>query len=489
MEPLLATTLFTWAAIYAYVGAFYCALHIRRPTHREYLAFGLTCLGLVASSAGAALVALSDGVGEAAMALELQNAGGFMAVALFVDFAMHLAGKRSPRAMGAAYAYCGIGVIACAFGLTVDHEHSTPRPEWGLAWVADRTEPLLSPLGSVLLLGVTVIACWGAAMIFLATRRHVDLRPVAVAAIAAILCGAHDIIARVLNARSVRMSEHVGLLLVLAVSWVLLRRFVRAADELGTRTEELKKSYSSLRVTQEELVRKEQLAAVGELSAVIAHEVRNPLAIIKNAVSSLRRPTLRATDRGVLLGILDEEVDRLNRLVRDLLAYARPVEPRGRAIALPTIIEQAIQTASHGLDGREIDVVLQLDHCPTIHGDPDLLRQAIVNIADNAMQAMPNGGRLVVSAERARIDTAPAVALAFADSGEGMETLVRDKARDPFFTTRAAGTGLGLAIVERVIKNHGGTLSIESEPGKGTTVHIVLPLQRASSVPPPPEET
>src|SRR5690606_11573366 len=134
---------------------------------------------------------------------------------------------------------------------------------------------------------------------------------------------------------------------------ILLRRFVRTADELGRRTEELRRSYSNLRLTQEELVRKEQLAAVGELSAVIAHEVRNPLAIIKNAVSSLRRPTLRPSDRGVLLGILDEEVDRLNRLVRDLLAYARPVEPRGQPVDLERIVEETVKTALTGHEDPE----------------------------------------------------------------------------------------------------------------------------------------
>ena len=275
--------------------------------------------------------------------------------------------------------------------------------------------------------------------------------------------------------------EHCYALFALAVSYVLLERFVRTANALTSRTLELRRSYNELRDAQEQLVRKEQLATMGELSAVIAHEVRNPLAIIKNAVSGLHRPTLRDADRQVLLRILDEEADRLNRLVGDLLAYARPVTPERQPLHIEELVRGAVELARAAQqrdDQVTFDVVLTDSH--TIMGDPDLLRQAIVNVAENAIQAMPDGGMLTVRTYGTTLEDAPAVAVAIRDTGEGMDTLVRSKATDPFFTTRPTGTGLGLAIVHRLVHSHGGKIQIESSYGTGTTVSIILPQQGAS---------
>jgi len=488
MPSPLATLLFTWAAIYTYVGAFYCVLHLRRPTHREYLAFGLGCLGLAAFALGSALGAAAETLRQGTFALRLSYVGGFATVAFFCDFVLHAAGKRSPRMLVAVYVLSAIAIVADVLGLLVDATQQAPaRAVLGIE-LTPRLEPVLTPLGAVLLSAGTGFAGWAVWVTARAARRVRELRWFVLAGACVVLAGALDTAARIAQVRTFYLLEHAGLLPVLAISWVLLRRFVRTADELGRRTEELRRSYSNLRVTQEELVRNEQLAAVGELSAVIAHEVRNPLAIIKNAVSSLRRPTLRPTDRGVLLGILDEEVDRLNRLVRDLLAYARPVEPRGQPVHLGRLVEEAVETAvARHDDPSSIEVKLDFERCPTIQGDPELLRQAIANVVDNALWAMPAGGTLEVrgtpAASRPR-----SVLLEVIDTGEGMDALVLQKARDPFFTTRAAGTGLGLAIAVRVIKNHGGTLEIESEAGRGTSVHILLPVDRPSSVPPPPED-
>ncbi|MDB4989508.1 MAG: Flagellar sensor histidine kinase FleS, partial [Myxococcaceae bacterium] len=275
--------------------------------------------------------------------------------------------------------------------------------------------------------------------------------------------------------------EHGYMLFALSVSYVLIERFVRTANALTSRTLELRRSYNELRDAQEQLLRREQLATMGELSAVIAHEVRNPLAIIKNAVSGLHRPTLRESDRQVLLKILDEEADRLNRLVGDLLAYARPVTPQRQVVHIEDLVRGAVELA-RAAQQREhqltFDIALTDSH--TIEGDPDLLRQALVNVAENAIQAMPDGGTLTVRTEDAKLDSAQAVAIAIRDTGEGMDTLVRSKATDPFFTTRPTGTGLGLAIVHRLVHSHGGKVQIESTYGSGTTVTIILPLRVSS---------
>ncbi len=484
MVSPLATVLFTWSAIYAYVGAFYCTLHARRPS-REHLAFGLTCFGFAVWSAGSALRADADTLAEATYAVRLGYTGGFAAVAFFCELLARMTAHRGRRVVVAAYVVAGLGILASATGLLVDPARRAPAGTWSAALTGGAGGPVLTPLGTGLVALGLALSAWAVGRGIGAARRQPELRLFAVASAFTLLVSCYESLGAVLGVRSLHLVEHAGLLQLLAVSWLLLQRYVRAADELSTRTAQLRKSYGELRVAQEELVRKEQLAAVGELSAVIAHEVRNPLAIIKNAVSSMRRPSLRPSDRGVLLGILDEEVDRLNRLVRDLLAYARPVEPRGRPIELATILTETVHSALGGHETAEpVRLELDLDRCPSIHGDPDLLRQAIGNVVDNALAAMAAGGTLTVRAEPARLGAEAAVAIECVDTGDGMDPLVLGKARDPFFTTRAAGTGLGLAIVDRVVKNHRGTLTIESEPGGGTTVRIVLPTERAAHVSP-----
>ncbi|MCC6874879.1 MAG: hypothetical protein IT378_11290 [Sandaracinaceae bacterium] len=476
----LATTLLTWTALYAYVGAYYAMLFLRRKDDREHLAFACLCFALAVWSAGASLGTDAHDGERAHFALSLQFVGGLGVAAFFLEFAAQITRLVRLWALRASYAFCGLAVGLDVLGLTIDPARASRVALWG-----NPHEPPLTLLGGVLSVGAVAIGAYGVWLLYRGARRERDLWTLVVSSGIGLVAAAYDTAVRSLGIGSIHLLEHAGLIPLLGVAYVLLRRFVRSSEALEKRTDELRKSYGELRMVQEELVRKEQLAAVGELSAVIAHEVRNPLAIIKNAVSSLRRATLRPSDRGVLLGILDEEVDRLNRLVRDLLAYARPVEPRGRSFDIASVVEPAIEAArrSHP-DAGAIETVLELEHCPPLHGDPDLLRHAITNVIDNALHAMGTRGSLTVRAYAGEGDH---VVVEVTDTGEGMDTLVLSKARDPFFTTRPAGTGLGLAIVDRVVRNHGGTLALQSEAGSGTTVRLTLARERKSSVPPAAE--
>jgi signal transduction histidine kinase len=269
----------------------------------------------------------------------------------------------------------------------------------------------------------------------------------------------------------------------------LTRELDRRTRELRTRTTELGRSYEELRAAQEELVKKEQLAVVGELAAVIAHEVRNPLAIIANAVSGLRKQISRQ-DHETLLAILDEETSRLNRLVTDLLRYARPVSVQRSDFSLADVLERALSLAAQ--DRGTIRTELRLEgHDGRIYGDSNLLRQVFDNLVVNAVQAMGAMGTVTVRVRAAREEGVEGAAIDIIDTGEGMDTQVRTRARDPFFTTRPSGTGLGLAIVDRIVDAHGGRLAIESRSGEGTTVTVFLPngspnepVRRRSSLPP-----
>jgi signal transduction histidine kinase len=259
-----------------------------------------------------------------------------------------------------------------------------------------------------------------------------------------------------------------------------LKRFLHTGDELAARTHELKRTYEERQQIQEELVHQEQLAAVGELSAIIAHEVRNPLAVLKNAVATLRRTNHPPEVRATLLNILNDESDRLNRLVGDLLAYARPVSVQAQVISLRSLIEESLDRVRRATPRSEqVQLELALEALPeTLEGDRDLLERVFINVFENALQAMPGGGSLVVSGASEKLGDIAAVRVRVRDSGEGMDTLVRSRANEPFFTTKASGTGLGLAIVSRIVGAHGGAIEYLSRRGElGTTVSIVLPLR------------
>jgi len=280
---------------------------------------------------------------------------------------------------------------------------------------------------------------------------------------------------------TVSLLPHAFLIFAFAVAGTVLMRYRLAAggleqttQRLQLRTDELRSSHAELRVVQSELVSKNQLAAVGELAAAIAHEVRNPLAVIVNAVAGLRRVSGSEEDRGILLSIVDEEAARLNRLVTDLLRFARPVSVKRSPVSLG---ELAKRSRSQVLDGHEIVVSIGADpEIQTVWVDPNLFRLVFDNLVQNACQSMRGGGRVDIVVSRGSLPNGPAVSIQIKDHGHGMEPEVRERALDPFFTTRPSGTGLGLPIVQRIVEAHGGELLIESEEGTGTSVTLFLPL-------------
>ncbi|HQM10579.1 MAG TPA: ATP-binding protein [Polyangiaceae bacterium] len=261
------------------------------------------------------------------------------------------------------------------------------------------------------------------------------------------------------------------------------QEYAQHAKSLNERGRQLREARRALRELQNELGRKEQLAAIGEMAAVIAHEVRNPLAVITNAVASLKREGLSRHDHDVLLSILEEESERLNRLVSDLLNYARPINLQRQRLVLHEVCQRAM------LVGTIHNARLVFDENSArgqIWGDVNLLRQVFDNLVENAVQATDGSGTVTLSIRAASRETAEGFIVTVSDDGEGMDTQVRSRAKDPFFTTRPTGTGLGLAIVNRIVETHGGEMWFESSSGEGTTVNVFLPIGKENSVPPEP---
>ena len=287
-----------------------------------------------------------------------------------------------------------------------------------------------------------------------------------------------------------RRGEAVGALVVIearrsrAFTAAEEARVVAVASPLAVAVEnaqlfdDLRRSYADLARAQKRLVHRERLAALGELSAVVAHEVRNPLAVIFNSLGSLQRMLRPQGDAKLLLDVIQEEADRLNRTVGDLLDFARPVEPSLRPEALDKVVEEAVAVA---LARRPEGILVVRDYdssLPPVPVDTRQVRQAVLNLVVNAVQAMPRGGTLTV---RTRVD-GPFARLEIADSGPGVAAELRQKVFEPFFTTKPTGTGLGLAVVRRIADGHGGTVEALEEEGGGAAFVLRFPLAPASDV-------
>jgi signal transduction histidine kinase len=239
----------------------------------------------------------------------------------------------------------------------------------------------------------------------------------------------------------------------------------------------LRQSYEELEKTRAEKVKQERLAALGELSAVVAHEVRNPLGVIFNAVGSLRRLLQPEGDAKILIDMLAEESDRLNRMVSELLDFARPNPPSFEPDDLGSLLQDALTVAS-AQAGPGCEWELSVDgSLDSVRMDRRMLRQALVNVLVNAFQAMPRGGTVrarampeVKGGKRwARID--------LSDEGPGIAPELLPRIFEPFFTTKAQGTGLGLAVVRRIVEDHLGEVEVTSSVGGGTTFTFRLPFE------------
>jgi signal transduction histidine kinase len=249
--------------------------------------------------------------------------------------------------------------------------------------------------------------------------------------------------------------------------------------------ESLWASYAELAATRAEMVKRERLAALGEMSAIVAHEVRNPLGVIFNAVASLRRMFKAEGDAAMLLDILSEESDRLNRIVGTLLDYTRPREPLLQPEDVLRVMRDAVETAQaeQGGGGRITFTVDVAPELPRVPMDRRLIRQALVNVLVNAIQSMPQGGEVRVDARRETQSSREMLRIGVKDQGCGIPVELLHRVQQPFFTTKAQGTGLGLAVVKRILEEHHGELALESTPGRGTLLTLYLPLTQPTSQP------
>ena len=262
---------------------------------------------------------------------------------------------------------------------------------------------------------------------------------------------------------------------------IVVNRFVtenrRQAKLYRELAETLAETNRRLEQAQEEARRSERLAALGQLSAGLAHELRNPLAVIKGSAETLTRK-LASTDpiTTELAGYISSEVNRMNALVTRFLDFARPHQLEQQQEQILPLIERSLKAAHDRWPDAKVEVERRFaENLPPVYMDGELIERVFTNLALNAYEAMGSaGGRLRVAAAPSS-DGKKGVEITFEDSGPGIPPELREQIFNPFFTTKETGVGLGLSIVSKIIDDHRGWIRVTSEPGKGACFQVYLP--------------
>lgn len=269
-------------------------------------------------------------------------------------------------------------------------------------------------------------------------------------------------------------------------------KFVKQSDdEIGRLTDDLNAMLAEIERSKKEIddchlesvQRIEKMASIGELAAAIAHEIKNPLAGISGAIQVFAEDFADDDPRKGIIGDVLNEIDRLDKAVRDLLSFARPPAPHFIKTSIIPVLEKAVWFARAQAKKQAVEINLScMDEISEVLIDPEQIQQVFLNIMINALHSMPGGGMIsITSYLRADAKVAEVV---FSDTGHGISQEDIKSIFKPFFTTKHMGTGLGLAISKNIAEKHGGTITVDSRVGSGTSFRVVLPLE-----PPPLEPT
>ncbi len=280
----------------------------------------------------------------------------------------------------------------------------------------------------------------------------------------------------------------------------------RLNEELAENQARLEKAYQELQAAQERLVQSERLAAIGQMSAKVSHEVRNPLGSISLNAELLEDelqalPEQQRAEAASLVAAIRSQVDVLSAVTEEYLRFARLPKPKLEATAVSPVIEELADFVREELRVRKVELVVDVPaEQPTLRLDAGQIRQALLNLIRNAAEAMPDGGTITIraglsnqeaaasrrnAAGERRFDSGslppagcllPAVLIEVQDTGAGIPPENLDRIFEPFFTSKEGGTGLGLAIARQIATDHGGSLTCESTPGGGTTFRLILPI-------------
>jgi two-component system NtrC family sensor kinase len=271
--------------------------------------------------------------------------------------------------------------------------------------------------------------------------------------------------------------DELELLEALAGNTAIALKNARLYDTLRRRMDELQ-------VTQDQLLQSAKLAAIGELASSVAHEVNNPLMVIMGQAGLASRELDGLPATQTRLDTIVEQTHRASKIIRDLLDFARRREPTPEPVEIRDVLERSLQLVGGRLTaGGVVGEVEVLGPVPLITGDRDQLTQVFVNLLTNAVDAMPDGGHVLLQAELRTAAGVRCLSVNVSDTGVGMTPEQVRRVFEPFYTTKpeGKGTGLGLAVSAGIVRKHEGTLEVFSELGKGSTFVVSLPITELSS--------
>lgn len=279
-----------------------------------------------------------------------------------------------------------------------------------------------------------------------------------------------------LNARVIPQSADLSQLILLAIEDCTDRK--RAADLLSKSEEQQRHKADEL---EQQLIASGRLVSLGEMTASMAHEFNNPLGIIMGFSEELLMETDPSHPHYRVLSIIDEETKRCHKIIREMMDFARPQATTGRLIDIAGVIDRTLNMIKNRLHKQKVALAkdIQAD-LPKITADAHQLEQVLINLYLNALDSMLDGGMLTVATAARSVGSEPMMVITVADTGVGIEKNDLSRIFQPFFTTgKRTGLGLGLSVCERIVKNHGGRIDVQSRRGEGSTFQIYLPLESA----------
>ncbi len=473
MNPFASVT-FAWLTVCVFLLAMFAFMGLFRRVPGDAPRFG--ALLLLASLYDLASVLRYGHRPISSIPWEhLRVASGLAIMPVALDLAMRFAhvAERPRQWLKLAYAWFAVICLLNLFGVVVVNDAHVQRAVLG-PFTIDYREAVISHAGHAMMFPAVLIALVATVFYYVrAARAHGGWGWAVAVTFLLVACAVvHDATTSITHLPSPFLAEHFMFIHLGALSFAFTARL---SEESARRDDELARVRGALQ-------EREALAAIGELAAIVAHEVRNPITVINNSVASLRKAELPRRERDLLLSILEEESERISRIVTDLLTLARPLHPQPFETLPKELILRCLGPAERA--GTEVDLRTSPDAETPIQCDAHLLRHALENVIENAVQAMGTGGSLTITLTRKTRHAIEGREIAVIDTGEGMNTEVRNSARKAFFTTRTTGTGLGLAIVDRILTAHKGAVDIESSRGEGTTVRLFVPEPPTPPKPP-----
>lgn len=265
---------------------------------------------------------------------------------------------------------------------------------------------------------------------------------------------------------------------------------IRSNDEIGHLAASFKQMVRDLKVKEEkqrelqgQLIQADKLASLGELSAGIAHEIGNPLTAIKTTAQVMEEEMEADSPHKEYIRRIIKEIDRLNLILKAFFSFAKPQQPHPSLCDLRELAREVVFLINKDATKQRVTIREEYDReLPTIEVDYQQIQQVLLNLCLNGIQAMSQGGELLIKGEPVPLEEGTAVRLSVADTGKGIAPEHMKKIFDPFFTTRSQGTGLGLSIAYQIVDKHGGKIKVESQVGQGTTFTLILPVTGPSSL-------